>query len=126
MDTIRIRIGRLVSSLNLMVGVVAIIFLVSCERDEIIKVGGIGPNCDTNNVSFQQFIQPLIDRNCKGCHNSSKQFGGVNLESYISIKAVAQSGKLVNSLYRNMGAYISSECDKAKIQAWVNQGLKDN
>ncbi len=126
MDTLTIKTKALFATLCLLFAAITCMLITSCERDEIVKIGGIGQNCDTNNVSFQQFIQPLIDKNCKGCHNNSKQFAGVNLEGYINIKIVAQSGKLVRSLYGSMGAYISGECDKAKIQAWINQGLKEN
>jgi len=121
-----IKTKALFLTLCLLFGAITTVLITSCERDEILKIGGIGQNCDTNNVSFQQFIQPLIEKNCKGCHNNSKQFAGVNLEGYINIKIVAQSGKLMSSLYRSMGAYINNECDKAKIQAWINQGLKEN
>lgn len=126
MENLIIKTKVLLSTLCLLFAAITSVLITSCERDEIVKIGGIGQNCDTNNVSFQQFIQPLIDKNCKGCHNNSKQFAGVNLEGYFNIKIVAQSGKLTSSLYRSMGAYISSECDKAKIQAWINQGLKEN
>lgn len=121
-----IKTKALLLTLCFLLGAIISTSITSCEQDEIVKIGGIGQNCDTNNVSFQQFIQPLIDKNCKGCHNNSRQFAGVNLEGYHNIKIVAQSGKLISSLYRSMGAYISSECDKAKIQAWINQGLKEN
>lgn len=127
MKTVMIRTKALFLTLSLLLsGAIGSISITSCEQDEIVKIGGIGANCDTNNVSFRQFIQPLIDKNCKGCHNSSKQFAGINLEGYLNIKIVAQSGKLISSLYRSMGAYINNECDKTKIQAWINQGLKEN
>ena len=104
------------------------IILNSCEKDEIawLKPVEVDNSCDTKNVSFQDFIQPTIDKNCKGCHNNSNSYGGVSLEGYDNIKKVADSGRLVSSIYSNMGNYMNDNCNKAKIQAWIKQGSKNN
>jgi hypothetical protein len=107
--------------------------LTSCEQDELTPVAPVDPNsCNTTNVSYATYIKPIIDAQCKGCHNSSMSLGGANLESYDNIKASGASGKLVKSIdngtmyqYLNVDATQRS-CDLAKVKAWVTQGMKNN
>lgn len=122
---IRIKVRMFTLSM-LVILLLSSIFFLCCEKDETINFAGPNYNCDTNNVSFTLIIKPLIERNCKGCHNSSRQFAGIVLETYNDIKATAKSGKLVKSLYGSMRQYISNDCDIAKVQAWVNQGFLNN
>lgn len=102
--------------------------LISCERDEYIIATPIkiGNDCDTTNVSFSKTVLPFIQQ-CKPCHNNSDHYGGINLEGYDNIKSVAKNGQLVGSLRSSMSGYFSgSDCDYVKIQAWINQGSKNN
>jgi len=100
----------------------------SCERDEIaiLKPVEIDKSCDTNNVSFKEFIKPAIDKNCKECHNNSLNYRGINLDGYDNIKKNAVNGELRSSIYGSMGGYINNDCDIAKIQAWINQASLNN
>jgi hypothetical protein len=104
------------------------LILNSCERDEVgpAKPIVIDNSCDTNKVSYKQFIQPILDVKCKDCHNSSYDAGGVNLEGYDNIRKVAISGKLKSSLLGTMRSYINDDCNYSKIQAWINQGSNNN
>ena len=104
------------------------LLLNSCESDEIViyKPTEIGNSCDTNDVSFNEFIKPTLDKKCKGCHNNSDHYAGINLEGYENIKKNALNGSLLGSIYGNMGSFISDDCEIAKIQAWINQGSKNN
>ncbi|MBM2814782.1 MAG: hypothetical protein HW421_1544 [Ignavibacteria bacterium] len=108
---------------------IIVVGLLSCENDQYAV--GIAPeiklSCDTNKVSFKDFIKPIIDERCKTCHNNTSQYGGVNLDGYENIKINSVSGKLYNSIrFGNMSNYISDDCDIAKIKAWRNQGSKNN
>jgi hypothetical protein len=97
----------------------AVLLLSSCDKSEDIPVIPLPPGCDISNVTFAT-VQTLINSDCVGCHNSSNQHGGVNLEGYDNIKSVAQSGKLVTSLKGSMSAYFSgSDCDYFKISEWT-------
>lgn len=101
------------------------ILLLSCEKDEIAGSLNLGTNCDTTSVTYQKDIEPIISKKCLGCHNDNKQLAGVNLKSYELVKYYGLKGELINSIFANMGAYVS-DCDRAKILAFVNQGFRFN
>lgn len=100
----------------------------SCERDEVspVKPLEFDSTCDTNYVSFLQTIKPTINKNCEYCHNNSYTASGVNLEGYDNIKKSAANGTLKKSINGSMKVYIENDCDNVKIQAWINQGSKNN
>jgi hypothetical protein len=86
--------------------------------------------CDTTNLSYTNFIQPLIAQYCQGCHIQSDWGGGVILNSYDDVKAVALSGRLYGAVaqlkgYSPMPKFIKKlpECYIIKIRAWINEGM---
>jgi hypothetical protein len=100
----------------------------SCEQDQIVPASPIvyDNSCDTNNVSFLQFIKPQMDKNCISCHSGTDGYAGVNLEGYENIKKTAVNGQLLKALYGSMSSFIEDNCTKRKIKAWINQGSKNN
>ena len=48
-------------------------------------------------VSFAEQVAPIFRAKCNSCHNSDKQKGGLNLESYGSTMAGGASGKVVEA-----------------------------
>jgi hypothetical protein len=40
--------------------------------------------------SFQEAVQPLLEKNCYACHNEKLQSGGLNLKSYTSAEQVSR------------------------------------
>lgn len=100
-----------------------LVFVEACERDERLFIGEF---CDTNHVSYRNDIAPLI-LSCINCHNNNNKSGGISLEDFNSLKVMAQKGDLVRSIKTTMKRYFyGTECDFLKIQAWINQGLKNN
>lgn len=89
--------------------------------------------CNTNNMSFQTDIQPILQTNCVSCHNNGFASGGINLEGYANVKPHAQSGLLSNVINHVNGvpampqnADKLSDCTISKVDAWIEQGIKDN
>lgn len=84
--------------------------------------------CDTTNVKYSTHIVPVINTYCKGCHNSSKSDGGVNLDNYTSVKTSAITGKMICTITANgcaimpKGGPSLSKCDIRKIQIWAASG----
>lgn len=97
----------------------------SCEQDELPPTKPITSSCDTNNVTYDLVIKPILEKNCTACHNDGFSGGRVNLSNYTNAQTTAVSGKLVSSLSGTMKSYISDECEIVKIKAWVNQGSKE-
>lgn len=89
--------------------------------------------CETANVKFSTFIQPLIVNRCQGCHNNASTGGNIFLRNYAEIKATALNGSLYGSVSHaagysampKVGARLSS-CELAKIQAWIDAGAQQN
>ena len=89
--------------------------------------------CDSTNVSFSQFVLPLMQNSCAGCHSATNALGGIKLHDYTSVKSAASSGKLMGSINWANG-YVAmpqsggklSNCNIAKIQSWINSGSLNN
>jgi mono/diheme cytochrome c family protein len=90
-------------------------------------------SCSTANMSFQTDIQPLLQTSCVSCHNSGFASGGINLDGYDNIKSIAQSGLLSKVINHESGVVAMpmnadklTECTIKKIDAWIEQGAKNN
>jgi hypothetical protein len=85
--------------------------------------------CDTDSVTYANFIKPLIDSRCRGCHKAGNTSGGVNLDDYSSLRVVALNGRLLGAIghtppYKPMprnGTKLDS-CTFKKVEAWINDG----
>jgi len=89
--------------------------------------------CSTTNVSYSGFIAPLFTTFCSGCHSGGNPSGGILLNSYNGVKAVAQNGRLIGAISWNngfqrmpQGGNQLTDCSIAKIQAWINDGMQNN
>jgi mono/diheme cytochrome c family protein len=89
--------------------------------------------CDTTLVLFNTTVSTIMNNNCTGCHSTSSAAGGVDLSTYSGITTQASNGKLMNTInftsgYRQMppsGEQLSN-CDRMKIQKWIDNGKKNN
>jgi hypothetical protein len=87
--------------------------------------------CETVNVKYSAFVQPLIQAKCQGCHSGSAPQGGVNLSTYTNVKTLALNGKLYAAVTRttnwmpNGGAKLD-DCTLDKLKAWVDAGAPEN
>jgi len=83
-------------------------------------------NCDSVNVTFAGTIRPILLLNCQGCHNSTKQAGGLDLSDYLTVAMLAGNGQLMGSVehltgYSPMPKYGKklSDCDLGKLRKWI-------
>lgn len=87
--------------------------------------------CDTTDVSYNAYIQPLMQSRCTGCHGGSTPQGGIDLTTYANVKTQALNGKLYTSVSRNTnwmpkgGAKLEA-CIQLKIKSWVDAGAPQN
>jgi len=89
--------------------------------------------CDTNSFAFSTSIQPLLNTNCIGCHNATLASGGVRLDNYASVKAVADNGNLFGAISHQQGYTAMPqggaklpECNIIQVKKWINSGSPDN
>jgi hypothetical protein len=91
-------------------------------------------SCDTTGtIGFANQLDPILQGNCVGCHNSSNASGGVNLSSYSQVKTYTA---LVNGYPRLIGAikklpgfkpmppsFSLDQCSVRKMELWIEQGM---
>ncbi|HXR82244.1 MAG TPA: cytochrome c [Saprospiraceae bacterium] len=89
--------------------------------------------CNTTAVSYSGFIAPLFNTFCAGCHSGGNPSGGLALNTYNGVKAVAMNGRLMGAISWSAGFQKMpqtgnklSDCSIAKIQAWINDGTPNN
>lgn len=84
--------------------------------------------CDSSNASFAEVIWPMMELNCTGCHNQSYPGGGIVIEGYDDLVALAENGSLMGSVrweaeYAKMPLSKQlSDCDINLLQKWINEG----
>jgi hypothetical protein len=83
--------------------------------------------CDTTNITYAS-VKPIFDNNCVGCHNGQLNYVAINLSSYATAKAAAQTGLLYKAVNHIAGPGITfmpfqrpklDECDVRKISIWI-------
>ncbi len=116
------------------------------DKKEVASVN----TCDTTSVSYSLTVAPVIATNCTSCHSTNAASfgsgGGIALDTYASLKSCADSGWLLPSInwqlnllpasYNTMtglpadnmplGTPKLGTCDLNEVNAWVNQGAKNN
>ena len=90
-------------------------------------------NCNTTAITYLIDVQPVIQSKCYQCHDSSTNFGQVNLDSYQSVRQFALNGRLFGAINHENGfspmpknAAKLADCDIQKIAVWINEGALNN
>ena len=112
-----------------------VFMLNACLQDkESIRAPKTCSMLPSSQVSFSKDIFPIIQINCLQCHDAKNHFGGIVIENYTQIAESGRSGELYNSIQINSStgkAYMPRggrlmDCEIELIQAWINQGTKNN
>jgi uncharacterized membrane protein len=92
-------------------------------------------NCDTEDVSYANDIQPiLLNYRCISCHNTTSPGGSVELDTYDEVKIYVDNARLMGSINHTDG-FVSmplgsstkvSECEISKLQSWIDAGANNN
>jgi hypothetical protein len=91
-------------------------------------------DCDTSMaMSYTSHITPIINANCKGCHNSANPSAGIDVTTYNTLKTIVDNGKLLGVIAHQIGyspmpknGSKLSDCNIAKITKWINNGAPNN
>jgi mono/diheme cytochrome c family protein len=119
--------------LFLLIMLVAVIS--SCYYDIEDQLYPNNGNCDTTAlVNYSSTVKAILsNNNCIGCHSGAGASGGINLDSYTGVDAVAQNGKLYGSISRLPGYSAMpqsgnkmSNCDIQKLKKWIDSGSPNN
>ena len=116
--------------------VVAILstYLIGCKYDNIEKMHPAA-TCNTNDVSYKNFVKPLIYDSCRSCHyDSTKLLGSsISLQTYAQVKIQVDNQQLLVAMTAPAGSLSSmpqsgplSDCNYQKMIAWIRAGGPDN
>ncbi len=104
-------------------GLIAI-FWSSCTHETLTAV------CDTQNMSYQYNIMPILKNNCYSCHSKGNTVGsiGISLDSYDSAKYYVEKGFLLPDINHDVNAHAMpymkpklDTCSINQISAWQIQ-----
>ncbi len=93
-------------------------------------VGG----CDTNNVTYNGTIRPLLTSKCAGssCHDASSPANNMDLTNYAGAYSIANDGSLAGSI-QHQTDYTAmppnqwlSQCEIDQILIWIQDGAPNN
>lgn len=89
--------------------------------------------CDTTNISFSGFVEPLIQNTCQGCHSGNPPAAGIDLTGYDNIKTVAENGRLYGAIghlsgFSPMpkGGNRLDSCIVDQVKSWIDAGMPNN
>jgi len=89
--------------------------------------------CDTTLFTFSGAVLPLMNTNCKGCHNPASLGGGVDLSTYAGVKTSAVSGRLLGSIKQTTGYTAMpkggnklQDCQIRQVEKWIQAGTPNN
>jgi hypothetical protein len=89
----------------------------------------LGNECNTEGVSYGDFVAPQMAASCNSCHGS----GTIITTNHTNLRTIALNGKLMGSINHETG-YLPmpqgqpklEQCTRQKLGAWVSDGAPDN
>lgn len=89
-------------------------------------------DCDTTNVTYASQVSVIIGNNCLGCHDQATANGGIVLESYDQVAALANDGTIQGVIHAQQGYPQMppnnplSDCKKTIIDKWIENGTPNS
>lgn len=119
--------------LLLLVGLTAGVFS-GCyyDKKEVVAPTPITPaTCDTAGMTYTANIQSIMQAYCYSCHQGAATgANGITLDNYADLKG--EGTELINRITSNDPSVMMprngpklSDCDIAKISAWMNSGAPE-
>lgn len=113
-----------------LVVIVSVLAQTSCYYDNEVEQYGV-TTCDTVSISYTADIKPIIEANCLSCHVAGGQQSSSPFDTYNSLKQYTLNREIVKRINGDGVAIMPpsgsiSNCDKLKIEAWVNAGALNN
>lgn len=106
----------------------AIILIVACKTTKQIAEKSI--DCATMNVTYTADIKPIFDKYCNSCHGVGGE-GGYDFTTMQGVMKGANNGELMGTIRWEKGfPKMPEDADKldkiliAKIECWINNGMK--
>jgi uncharacterized membrane protein len=111
----------------------SVLSIQACYYGNEEDIYGTGGNCQTTNMRFRVEMTTIMTNKCLKCHvEGGTDYSGIKLDTYNDWKKYAGNGRLVSRVFDASSPMppktegTMSDCDKAAIKAWVEQGALDN
>lgn len=90
-------------------------------------------DCDSTTITYSAAVAPMINTNCKGCHNPAFLSAGLDLTTYTNVRSIALNGKLMGSINHSTGfpampkgAAKLNDCKITQVRKWIEAGSLNN
>lgn len=90
-------------------------------------------DCDDADVSYAQFVAPLMQQFCNACHGSSSPSGGIITDTHAGLESIANNGSLYGAISWSdgfnpmpQGQDQLAACEIMKVKTWIDEGALDN
>ena len=90
-------------------------------------------DCDTNIFTYSGAVSLTLKQYCTGCHNINSASGGIVLDNFDGVKAVALNGKLLGSIKHlsgfsamPQGGNKIDDCKIKQIEKWIGLNTPNN
>jgi hypothetical protein len=105
----------------------SIVILSSCYKDNKEDLYNTGTNCDTNIISWNKDIQPIVQNSCalSGCHNTTTPSAGYDFTTFSGVKLMVDNNRfydVISSGTMPKGASKLDDCSIEKIKIWIRNG----
>ncbi|TVR40200.1 MAG: hypothetical protein EA392_04495 [Cryomorphaceae bacterium] len=91
------------------------------------------PVCSTENITYQNRVEAIMEQYCTACHSGSSPDAGILLTTYEQVKQQALEGLLYDSMAHNPNAtpmpYLGQkvpDCTLSQIAAWIADDAPEN
>lgn len=119
-----------ITKLVIVISIFNIVFITGCRYD---KLETMPLTCDTTFVTFSGSVKPILNAHCIHCHSGNTAPLNIRLDSYLAVKSVASSGKLMGTITHSPGFSPMpqndaklNECKIGTIRKWINEGALNN
>ncbi len=109
-----------------------IVLLSGCYYDNEEELYGTQP-CETDHMSYQLDIVPIIETSCFPCHRNDVADGSVRLGNHSELMVWVNNGSLLGAIKHESGfspmpkiGHKLSDCTIAKIESWIADGAPEN
>ena len=111
---------------------ITVLYVSSCyvsnEEDLFINF-----NCNTEEISYEREVRPILANNCLVCHSAAANLGNITLQSHEDIIPYIQNGSLLGSIRHDSGFIPMPEntsridnCSISQIESWIEAGAPNN
>lgn len=126
-------INRMIKDkVNIIILFVSLLIFGGCYYDNEVDLYGMD-DCNTTDISYSGFVQPLLQENCYQCHSTIANQGGVALEGYDAVIPWVNNQRLMGALRHESGfspmpqnAPQLNACMLDQMQSWIDDGALNN